>query len=578
MAYRRTAIRQFSLANRAYRNAVVTFSKVDPITLVPTGVPAVLYAEPYGDEVAINPYTMDAEGKFSVPLYVEEPVIAIVNASSVGVHQTGIIYPDSGGFKGVWATGTDYLPSEFVRDGAAGANTNNVYSATVQHTSGVWADDLAAGRWQIAIPATSVSLPGGVTGELDIAHGGTGASTSAQARANLGLGSAAEADATDFASASSVAGLVEDQIANGVTDSAPSQNAVFDALGQKLNTSALDTDASMAANDDSKIATQKATKAYTDAKVQDSITNGETAKAPSQNAVYDALALKIDSSYLDIDGTLAANSDVRIATQKAIVTYVAARIAALVDSSPATLDTLNELAAALADDPNFATTMTNALAGKQPLDALLTSLAGLTTAANKLAYFTGVDTAGLCDLSSWGRSLIAAADAAAGKAIIGTGITSGSYQATTSGTVIDWTGIPAGTKRITLCLNNVSLAGDSDLLVQIGDSGGIETSGYFSIASWTYQSSPIGSNLSSSGHLVRIGTNAYSATGLVTLVLSDAASNTWVFSHAVGYNGPVYGSGHGGGSKPLSSTLDRIRLTSVAGDAFDTGAVTILYE
>ena len=125
MAYRRTAIRQFSLANRAYRNAVVTFSKVDPITLVPTGVPAVLYAEPYGAEVAVNPYTMDAEGKFSVPLYVEEPVIAIVNASSVGVHQTGIIYPDSGGFKGLWATGTDYLPSEFVRDGAAGHDSED---------------------------------------------------------------------------------------------------------------------------------------------------------------------------------------------------------------------------------------------------------------------------------------------------------------------------------------------------------------------------------------------------------------------------------------------------------------------
>ncbi len=56
------------------------------------------------------------------------------------------------------------------------------------------------------------------------------------------------------------------------------------------------------------------------------------------------------------------------------------RIAQLVDSSPATLDTLNELAAALGDDPNFATTMTNALAGKQPLDSDLTDIAGLSPA------------------------------------------------------------------------------------------------------------------------------------------------------------------------------------------------------
>jgi hypothetical protein len=87
--------------------------------------------------------------------------------------------------------------------------------------------------------------------------------------------------------------------------------------------------------------------------------------------------LKAGFSY-DTDGTLAANSNTRVATQAAIVTYVAARIAALVDSSPGTLDTLNELAAALADDPNFAATMTTALAGKQPLDSDLTTIAGLT--------------------------------------------------------------------------------------------------------------------------------------------------------------------------------------------------------
>ncbi|EOY8187069.1 phage tail protein, partial [Yersinia enterocolitica] len=68
-------------------------------------------------------------------------------------------------------------------------------------------------------------------------------------------------------------------------------------------------------------------------------------------------------------------------TQLATTAFVKAALAALVASSPAALDTLNELAAALGNDPNFATTMTNALAGKQPLDNTLTALSGKSVAA-----------------------------------------------------------------------------------------------------------------------------------------------------------------------------------------------------
>lgn len=100
-------------------------------------------------------------------------------------------------------------------------------------------------------------------------------------------------------------------------------------------------------------------------------------------------------------------------TQIANTAFVMAAIAALVGSSPDALNTLNELAAALGNDPNFATTMTNALAGKQPKDATLTALAGLATAADRFPYFTGNDVASLATLTKVGRDILAKSTVAA---------------------------------------------------------------------------------------------------------------------------------------------------------------------
>lgn len=86
--------------------------------------------------------------------------------------------------------------------------------------------------------------------------------------------------------------------------------------------------------------------------------------------------------------------------------FVHAAVAALVGSSPEALDTLAELADALGNDPHFATTMLNALAGKQPLHEVLTSLSGLNSAANKLAYFNGRNSMTLANLTAVGRVLI----------------------------------------------------------------------------------------------------------------------------------------------------------------------------
>ncbi|MRS91327.1 phage tail protein [Enterobacteriaceae bacterium RIT714] len=91
-----------------------------------------------------------------------------------------------------------------------------------------------------------------------------------------------------------------------------------------------------------------------------------------------ALALKAPLANPALSGTPTAPTAPQTAnnTQIATTAFVKSALAALVGSSPAALDTLNELAAALGNDPNFATTMTNALAGKQPLNATLTDLSG----------------------------------------------------------------------------------------------------------------------------------------------------------------------------------------------------------
>lgn len=120
------------------------------------------------------------------------------------------------------------------------------------------------------------------------------------------------------------------------------------------------------------------------------------------------IALKADLNSPVFTGTPAAptaavnNSSRQIANTE----FVMRAITALIDSSPATLNTLNKLARAIGSDPNFATTVTNALAGKQPLNALLTAFSGLATSADKLPYFTGVNKVALTVITSTARTLL----------------------------------------------------------------------------------------------------------------------------------------------------------------------------
>lgn len=148
-------------------------------------------------------------------------------------------------------------------------------------------------------------------------------------------------------------------------------------------------------------------------------------------------------------------------------------------------------------------------------------------------------------------------------------ITLGTPQATTSGTSIDFTSIPSGTKMIIVNLNGVSTSGTSIALVQLGDSGGVENTGYSgSTANTLY---------TDGARLYTVWAASTIAHGTITIVLINSSTKTWAITGVLGYSNAGL-SNNLGYTKSLSADLDRIRLTTVGGtDTFDAGEINILY-
>jgi hypothetical protein len=154
----------------------------------------------------------------------------------------------------------------------------------------------------------------------------------------------------------------------------------------------------------------------------------------------------------------------------------------------------------------------------------------------------------------------------------------GTAVASTSGTSIDFTGLPSWVKRVTVMLDGVSTNGTSNLQVQLGDSGGIETSGYTGVMGFTDQTSPTyGCVNLTTGVLISSAVAAgYTFQGQI--VFCNLNGNTWSFSGNTAIVGIIRVCMQGG-SKTLSATLDRVRITTVNGtDTFDAGTINILYE
>jgi hypothetical protein len=145
------------------------------------------------------------------------------------------------------------------------------------------------------------------------------------------------------------------------------------------------------------------------------------------------------------------------------------------------------------------------------------------------------------------------------------------------GANVNFTNIPSWVKRITVMFNGISTDGSSLMQIQLGDSGGIEITGYSGAAGWFGSTNASASSGMSSGFLITAaGDSGFTGSGMAIITL--LGTNTWVMQSTIGrYDQNFVHSA--AGSKTLSDTLDRIRITTANGtDTFDTGSINLLYE
>jgi len=167
----------------------------------------------------------------------------------------------------------------------------------------------------------------------------------------------------------------------------------------------------------------------------------------------------------------------------------------------------------------------------------------------------------------------------AGGAGRATALVSGTAVASTSGTSIDFTGIPSWVERITVMFNGMSTNGTSNLQVQLGTGSTptFTTSGYSGVVSITTSTT-----LNAASSSVGFGLTQQTATSYVysgAMFISSFGSNTWVANSQIASAAGVIHTQQGSSSVTLGGTLTAVRITTVNGtDTFDAGSINILYE
>jgi hypothetical protein len=158
-------------------------------------------------------------------------------------------------------------------------------------------------------------------------------------------------------------------------------------------------------------------------------------------------------------------------------------------------------------------------------------------------------------------------------------ITSGIQVASTSGTAIDFTGIPSWIKKVTVMLNGVKRSATSLIEIRIGTAAGIEATGYKSASGWA--GSVNATIVSTTGFATHAAAGAAAADLLHgSMIISTLGSNTWVEQSGFYQEGATSNvQNSGGGSKTLAGVLDRVRVTTLSGtDTFGSGTINIIYE
>ena len=157
-------------------------------------------------------------------------------------------------------------------------------------------------------------------------------------------------------------------------------------------------------------------------------------------------------------------------------------------------------------------------------------------------------------------------------------ITLATEQASTSGTSIDFTGIPAGARRISINFAGVSTNGTSKKIIQIGDAGGFEVTGYGGSGSQTTSGPTINVDLFTDGFGINSASAAHSIQGTLTLTLVNPATFLWSASGILSFSDTA-ATLQISGTKALSQELSQVRITTQNGtDAFDAGLINIAYE
>ena len=449
-------INDFALANPAYVGGTVSFWTVSGG--VKTSTLATLYAASTGSTTLTNPRTLDSDGKFSVPVYVEVPVIATISGLTIADHDTGIMG----------------LAESAAAASAAAALVSQSAALVSQSASAVSAaaalvsENNAAATLAAALPKAGGNMTGGIN----------------SARGNI----------TQHATTM-----------NFFTVTSPD---ILDGTGS-------------------------------------AVTITTCVNAPQAGAVRKfypiAATVLTHGATFDIAGNAnltAAAGDCWIIEAKTASTY---RVTAVKEDGTAVVATATAL--------KSATTSVDVSAATAP------SAGQVLKATSSTAATWQADSAG--------------------------GITLGTPTNTTSGTSIDFTGIPAGTKRITVSLKGVSTSGTSALLLRLGTAGGIQTS--------TYQGRTVGGQTTynngvdwSTGIETRhaassdaSGTNY----GVIILTLLDSSNNIWSVMGALNRLVMVSESNVLMGAVTLSGAVTTVRLTTAGGsDTFDAGSMNIAYE